>query len=412
MLKILIVDDEEAAIQALRRCLHPMRDQWKVTFAASAREALKLLGQLSFDVIVADIQMPFMDGTALLKQVRDQHPAMVRIGASAYPESANALEAAEVAHQFLAKPCGLDLLKRTISEACRLRGSLPGEELPNLVAGLAKLPSPSFLYRRIIQEIEKPESDIRAIGKIIESDMAMTAKILQLVNSAFFGLPRRVRNATDASILLGVDTIKALVLMTQVFSEADANSKGIPVAEIWQHSQQCAGFAKQIALHEGWDKETVDEAFLSALLHDVGKLILADNFPEVYDRLLVMAAQKGVPVWRLEEECWSASHANVGAYLLGLWGLPQALVQTVGCHHLPAAHPGPYETLAAVHVADALENERQASALSGPVQVNWGFMEAVGLDSRYAGWREVCLGGRPMGMPPERTDHGAHPFRR
>ncbi len=388
--RILFVDDQPEALQALQRTFRPMRNEWETEFSASARQALQKLDSQPFDVIVSDMRMPQMDGAELLKEVRRRYPGVVRIILSGCLNPDSALQSVATAHQYLAKPCDIGKLKETIRRTCRLQDLLGSQALLRLVAGLESLPSLPGLYHKIVRQLESPHADVRKIGETVETDLGMAAKVLQLVNSAYFGLPRQIQSVVDAVVLLGIETVKALVLSCQVFSQFDAKQmQGIPVHQVWSHSMASAGLARRIARQAKLPGRQLDQVFLAGLLHDVGKLILAANDPDGYREILRTAQREEVAVWKLEKEAWGASHAQVGGYLLGLWGLPEPLVEAVAFHHQPADARPDNRTVLAVHVADALNHQQQSSDLSGSVEFDMDYLQGQGQAGSLAAWAEL-----------------------
>ncbi|GIX49667.1 MAG: signal transduction protein [Candidatus Tectimicrobiota bacterium] len=391
--RVLFVDDEPNVLQALRRMLHTMRQEWEMAFASSGEEALRLLAEQPFDVIVSDMRMPGMDGVQLLTRVMEQYPGIVRIVLSGHSDRDMILRSVKPAHQYLAKPCDAERLKATVARACALRELLADQALQRLVSGVKTLPSLPTLYTEVIAAIQAPDSSLEEVGQIIEQDMAMSAKILQLVNSAFFGLRRHVASPTQAVCLLGLNTVQALVLSVQIFAHFDqAVLRRLALDTLWQHSLATSVCAKQIAADLASDRTTVDHAFMAGLLHDVGQLLLAANVPEAYGRALALAHEASLPLWEAEQAVFGATHAEVGAYLLGLWGLPDAIVEAVAYHHRPAAclHQA-FSPLAAVHVADALVREAEAGG-GEDTGLNPQYVAALGLAERLAEWRVQCQG--------------------
>jgi HD-like signal output (HDOD) protein len=198
----------------------------------------------------------------------------------------------------------------------------------------------------------------------------MSAKILQLVNSAFFGLPRHISDLTDAVFLLGVDTIKALVLAIRVFSQFDQNQlKRLKIEYIWPHSLAVGRLARMISLAAGTSKHTADQALLAGNMHDLGKIVLAVNQPEKYKIFVEMAETDSQDRLTLEKELFDASHPEIGAYLLGLWGLPDPIIEAVAHHHQPGVSATrTFTPLAAVHVANTLVSRRNEGEGNMPIE--------------------------------------------
>jgi HD-like signal output (HDOD) protein/CheY-like chemotaxis protein len=400
--RILFVDDDPNVLQGLQRMLRSLRQEWDMFFVHSGREALDLLAHQCVDVIVSDMRMPEMDGAQLLNEVRQRCPHMVRIILSGHSDREMLLRSVGPAHQFLAKPCDADMLKSTIARACALRDLLRDEMLKRLVAGMQTLPSLPTLYLEVLETAQAADGSLEKIGKIIERDISMTAKILQLVNSAFFGLGRHISTPVQAVSLLGLDTVKALILSSQVFSNFDpVKTPGLCLDTLWQHSMAVGVCAKAITKAENGAKRLIDDAFMAGLLHDVGKLVLAVNLPQLYSRALSLVQTEGVTEWDAERHVLGATHAEVGAYLLGLWGLPDSIVEALAFHHSPSACPDcTLSPLTAVHVADALVYEEQAVHGETPKGfVDQAYLAELGVEECLARWRQdyqstLIQGGR------------------
>jgi HD-like signal output (HDOD) protein len=386
--RILFVDDEPNVLQGLHRMLHPMRQAWDMAFAESAEAALALLAQAPFDVVVSDMRMPKMDGAQLLAEIRQRYPRVVRIILSGHSDQGMVLRSVGAAHQYLAKPCDAEMVKATVARACALQNLVADAALQQLVTGMEKLPSLPMLYLEVTKIIASPHGSLEQVGEVVARDIGMAAKLLQLVNSAFFGLRRQVSSPVEAVKLLGLDTVKALVLSVQVFAQFEP-SLLLPLSlhALWEHSLATGSCAKSIARLEKSDRQAIDEAYMVGLLHDVGQLILAANLPEQYAKALVLAQEHHIPDWEAERAIFGASHGEVGAYLLGLWGLPETVTEALAFHHCPSAHPQPiFSPLTVVHVANGLVQEETIADPS--ILIDLEYLTALGCRERLTGWRE------------------------
>lgn len=393
MKRVLFVDDEPNVLQGLRRMLWPLRSEWDMEFVDSGPKALEVMAQRPFDVVVTDMRMPDMDGAQLLGEVMRRYPQTVRIVLSGHSDKEMVMRLVGPAHQYLAKPTDPDTVKETVARACALRELLSSEQLKQLVAGIKSLPSIPALYTELVEELRSPDASIRNVGEIISKDVAMTAKILQLVNSAFFGLRQQVSSPAQAAGLLGLDTIQALVLSVKIFSEFDAGRVAhFSPERLWHHIMYTAASAKAIAKAEGLDRKMVDNAFTGGLLHDVGKLVLAANFPSQYGEAAAAASAKTRSMIELERETFGATHMEVGAFLLGIWGLPDPIVEVLAFHHQPRARPGrEVGPLTAVHVADVFSHEMGAGTELGmPPELDQSYLKELGVENHLEKWRELC----------------------
>ena len=400
MRRILFVDDEPKILDGLRRLLRPKRFEWDMSFVEGGEAALALLDESPFDVIVSDMRMPGMDGAALLERVRERHPQVVRIVLSGYTELEAAFRAAQVAHQFLLKPCDADMLRVAIERACSLQTILSSEALAGMVGALGQLPSAPRVYAALTRALADPDSSLKRIAGIVEQDVAISAKILQLVNSAFFGLARDVSSIDHAVSYLGVNILQSLVVSAEafrVFTGAD-RIEGFSVDEFEEHSQLTAGIAHRLGL----TKNLAEPAVVSSLLHDIGKLVLATRAPSRFREALRVAQEMQQPLHQAEVGLYGVSHAEIGAYLLGLWGLPTAVTEAVAHHHAPARVPRQdFDLVAAVYVADALAHEVHPSSVPSE-PINEALLQSLGVANRYPAWQQIA---RELGSTAFEVSH-------
>lgn len=390
MKKIIFVDDDQNIADGLRRMLRPMRHEWEMSFAMSGQEALATMALEPFDIVVSDMRMPGMDGGQFLTEVMNRHPQTVRFILSGYSEHEMVMRSVGAAHQYLSKPCEADELKATVERACALRDLLANDHLRLLVTQLQSLPSLPSLYLELTQELRAEEVSLKKISGIIAQDPAMTAKMLQMVNSAFFGLRRHVSNAEEAVKLLGVDMIVSLAFSLSVFSQFESgNLANFPLQQYWAHSLRVGKFARWLIKSE--NKKDADLALTAGLLHDVGKLVLASNMPNEYNELIKTATASNQELDILERETFGATHAEVGGYLLGLWGLPHSIVEAVVFHHHPGRCVGrDFEPLTAIHIANVLDSQSQTLAKDDDNTHGFDqqYLADLDLTARLPHWRE------------------------
>ena len=281
--RILFVDDEPLVLKGLQRTLRKRRAEWETAFASSGKEALEILDQQSMDVIVSDLKMPEMDGMRLLTEVKARHPRVVRIILSGHTEHEATLRSVKYAHQNLTKPCDAEILKQTLTKLFALRDILDDESVKKIVSQIESLPSLPSIYGEITEEMQSEDPSIKKISNIISKDLSMTAKILQVVNSVFFGLSRKINRPQEAVVLLGLETIKALVLSVKIFSEfSQKNFSWFNIDELFTHSMSVSTYTKTIAKTEKLEGDLISYSLMAGLLHDLGKLILLTNFPKPY----------------------------------------------------------------------------------------------------------------------------------
>jgi putative nucleotidyltransferase with HDIG domain len=393
MKRVLFVDDERAVLDGLRQMLEPQQGHWEMAFAEGGEEALTLMEGAPFDVIVSDVKMPGMDGAALLKKVCNEHPAAVRIVLSDQADLEEALRTVPVAHQFLVKPCDLPALRVAIERATSLHNVLRNKMLVIVVGSVKDLPVLPKTYIALQEKLRDPDAEIRDIVRLVEQDVGISAKILQLVNSAFFGLPREISTLRTAVAYLGIEIVHNLVLSAEVFRvfEKAPSFKGFSFEEMHVHSQLVAKIAGAIPA----SATTHNVAIVAGLLHDVGKLVLATRSPKHFMRALEGAEEDKKCLHLVEEGLMGVSHAEVGAYLLGIWGLPCSVLEAVAHHHQPTRVPQDVmDAVTIVHVANYLAHEHPVNPEPEgrfPNQVpDPEYLANLGIAEQLPAWHELA----------------------
>jgi HD-like signal output (HDOD) protein len=391
--RILFVDDEELVLKGLQRMLRSMRKEWDMQFVTSARTAVELVHREPFDAVITDMRMPGMDGVQLLAEIMKTHPNIVRIILSGQLDQGMILKTVRSAHQHLSKPCEPDLLKSTLAYAFGLRDLLANNTIKNLVSRIESLPSLPSLYLEIMEEVQSANTSFERVGEIISGDVGMTAKILQMVNSAFFGLRRRVSSPKDAVSYLGFETIKSLVLTAKIFSQFDQKKLyRFSLDGLWHHSMLTGTFAKLVAQMENQTKEIIDDAYMVGLLHDLGKLVLAQNLSDEYQEALTEAFNMNRCIWEVEYEQFGTSHAEMAAYLMGLWGLKYPIVEAIAFHHHPGKRGTQMGVLAAVHSANGLAYGVEEDETPDILRVDANYLADMDMMERFPVWQSACQG--------------------
>lgn len=389
---ILFVDDEPNILSGLKRTLRSLRDDKELHFVEGGPAALEFLAAQAVDVIVSDMRMPGMDGAKLLTIIQQEYPHIIRIMLTGQADEESILRTVGIVHQFIAKPSDPETLKQVLERACALQDILQNEHLQSLVASVGTLPSLPSLYARLQRKLKEPDSSLAEIGEIIAQDLAMSAKVLQLVNSPFFGFFKNIDSPSRAVNLLGLDTIKALVFCVGAFAElSPVADKLFSAQSLWRHSVAVAAYAKKIAQEESDSKELAEQAFIAGFMHDIGKLLLFSITREKYLEAAELAKAEQIPLCQAEYQMYHATHGDVGGYLLGLWGLPGATVETAAFHHRLEHYPDPsFCTALIVHVADIVDHMLHPHPDTTPPALNVAYLEQVGGTGRFDQWLEAC----------------------
>jgi len=392
-IRVIFVDDEPRVLEGLKRMLRPKRNEWDMTFVGSAQAALDALREQPREVVVTDMRMPGMSGAELLEVVQRDYPDTIRLILSGQAETDSVMKALGVSHQFLSKPCDAEILQGTISRAFALRDLAGNSAVKTLVARIDKLPTLPAIYQRLVECLKNPNAQMEDVAQIISHDPAMSARLLKVVNSAYFGLAKPVADVGRAGTLLGLDRIMALVLGQGIFSGAEIPKvPGFSLDTLWSHSIATATAAHRIAIEENLDKDKVSAAFLAGMLHDLGKLVLAMGMPEQYARVLAAAVE--APTRELEFEMLEmhASHSDVGAYLVGLWGLPNTIAEAIAYHEDPEqSKVDTFGLPAIIHVADRIAKFPDVADPRAPeLRLNVDYLAKNGRAGHWSKWRAIC----------------------
>ena len=337
MKNIIFVDDEKRILDGLRRMLRVKRNDWRMTFVDHASKAEEMIDQEDFDVIVSDMRMPEIDGATLLTRIKEKHPHVIRIILSGHTELEAAIRAVPVAHQFLSKPCNSESLIEIIERTCRLQNVINSDRIKDIIGKIDRLPTVPATYSTLTEKLADPDCSIKEIAEIIEKDPSISAKILQLVNSAFFGLSRQISNIQTAISQIGMNMLKNLVLSVEIFRSFEENTPTkFSIEEIQEISLSTAKIAKTITD----DKKLAEDAYIAGILHQIGELILAYHLTEEFNQVRqLMKTKPELSQNQAELEVIGITHAEIGAYLLGIWGIPYNVIEAVANYMIPNTVP-------------------------------------------------------------------------
>lgn len=397
---ILFVDDEANVLSGLRRSLHGYRDRWDMTFALGGHEAIEKMRHQSFDAVISDMKMPGCDGVEVLQAAKELTPEALRSVLSGQSDRGQTHRVLGTAHQFVSKPCDVNSLELIVSKAQQLKARLTEKNIKRIVSGISSLPSTSEQYDRVLQLLACPTPDIDEVAQVVASDIAMSAKVLQLVNSSFFGQPVRTVSSNEATKLLGADLIQYLIQTAKLFRPYEHQEHRLfSLRELTHHSLQVASSARKISLLETQDPIQADEAFMAGLFHDIGKIALADSQPDFYDSAVELANAQQTSLWQAEVHVFGTSHAEVGSYLLALWGLPHVIVDAVACYRQPTTCSSKvFSAATAVHIANTFHRRNaqpDAAAKQYPIECEMlrrsPHIQAIGLESHIPKWCQSLL---------------------
>ncbi len=364
-------------------------------FVTSGAAALALMAQKPVDVVVSDMKMPQMDGAQLLAEIRTRHPSTVRIILSGFAERESILRTIGPSHRYLAKPCSHDVLVSAIQQAMALHNYIGGESVKATVATLTHLPTLPATYSAILRELESEYASADTLADKVVEDVAISAQLMKLTNSAYFSLPVKATTVKQAVQALGFENVRAVVLLAGVFDQFRnlSPSLALAVEDLTRHSLELGVLAQALAKKEKLPDAVTDHAFCAGLLAHVGTLLLIANYATDLQTAMSDVEQKHLAVCAAEQAKFGASHAQLGAYLLGLWGFNDNIVEAVAYHHRPSdAGPAASRVLTMVHAAQYLMRASSTVKVRREAfsPIDTDHLEAVGLASHVPAWRDAC----------------------
>ena len=389
-MRVLFVDDEPLLLSFYAMMLEDRVADWETALAEGGRQALEILEHGRFDVIVSDMRMPGMDGVELMTEIRRRHPHMSRIVISGITDQEEIARCLETTHQFLSKPVRERELVATLACIRQLDVYLHDEKLKALVGNLDTLPSFPSVYLKIMRELNNDEPSVENIADVVAKDPGLTAKMLQVANSAAFGLAQKVSNPFEAVQYLGLAAVRSIALSAHVFSNFEHVSlKGFSVRKLWEDALLCSRITRVIMQMEGADENQTEDACAAAMLRNAGKLMLAQNLPRQCQQAMALAAERHIALQDAETEIFGATHSGAAAYLFGLWGLSAPMVEAVAFHLEPGkGGSGTFTPLTAVHVANVFVAGFSQDASPGkPSPLDLECLTTAGVLNRLEVWR-------------------------
>lgn len=350
MKKILIVDDEAQILKSLTRVFFDT--DYEIYTAESGIEALKILENAEVDLVISDMRMPLMDGYELLSKIKEKYPSIIRIILSGYAEEASIFKAIlhNAAKFYILKPWSNENLLEYIGQIFETEDLLKSRDILELINNIEKLPTIDTNYHKILRMIEKDEATGH-ISAEIEKDLVISTKLLQIANSAYYGV--RTGSVKKATVFLGLQNLKSLIYSTAIMNSYDqyALRDKITVRLLWEHSLTTNKLLHFI-YDSFLDKNIPEAAYSAGLLHNIGALILIQNYSGQYTKMITKARAEGLNLLELERDAYHVTHQEAGGYLISWWELPFPIVEAALFHHRPL-DPCVLnkEVVAAVHLA-------------------------------------------------------------
>lgn len=366
---------------------------WKIVSVDSYDTLMSVLDRTDADVLILPLGDNPVKALDVLSKVVEKHPGIVRVALSGYLTPLQTARASELAHHSLSFDCEASELVNYITNSIHVTELINKPAVRDYITSLQALPVLPEIHEKLNDSLNSDNSNTREIAKVLEQDPVMTAKIMQLVNSAYFGLSRDINRVHEAVTILGVRMIRDLVLTSHLFDSYPQTDdwKSFSFKQIHQRSMAVARAAQHIARSVKADRHVQAQAFLAGLLHDFGILVLASHDSSEYHNVISKASLMEQPVYAIEKLVLGVTHAEAGAYLLALWKLPPKVVEAVLFHHFPKASPSEgFSPLTAVHVADALLPP--ATSVVGcdmSSQLSMTYIQKIGMEKELDRWQLI-----------------------
>ena len=386
--RILLIDDEISGLDQLKSSLATEENEWIIERSNNPQQALQSILKTPPTVVICDYDMPQINGADLLRQVEAKHPFIHRFIIANRAEMEVLEDGIGSVFHFLPKPCPGNRLIQEIQRCLAIEEWLGKEQIKSVVGTLGELPSLPNLYLKIVDALDSDDISVELIGKQIAKDLTISAKILKIVNSSYFGFDETISDINQAVSVLGIDTVKNLVLAIQVFGENREGEIGKATDRLWGHSMAVA----QGMQFETGSAKLAEGAYTAGLFHDIGKLIMLRAAPEDFKVAQEKAQGDSVNAWETETEHMGCNHAEAGAYLLARWGLPIEVVETAALHHQPANSSGAsFSALASVVASNSIAEDKVSDLLPrGGNEI--AFIESLGKAERWPKWNQFLNG--------------------
>lgn len=380
MVRVLCVHPDPESQERLRRLLLEHRRSWIVSPAASLDEARVLLLGETPEVVLA-VAPPTMDGVALLTEVRDRSPQVVRVLLTEGRVNDSTLRALKIAHRVLPESSEPSLLIEAIARTLTMSQLVTQPEMRKLLGRVGHLPVAPRVYSELSVRLEDPLTSVEQLAGIVSEDAGLAVQVLRLANSAYFGRGQNVTSLSGAAARLGTRLLRSLTLAAEVFERFHLTDSPLSLDAQQQHASLVARIASSLEPRAPWK----DDAFTAGLLHDVGKLMLATRAPALYGPVLELARAERRPVHEVERAAFGVDHGALGACLLGTWGLPASILEAVHRHHLEVLHgPIALDVVQAVALADRLAHH----AMQDPDQPEPSVTQVA--DPRWDWWCDLA----------------------
>lgn len=382
---------KDTEVHELQPALAEVSGTWEFVFAPDGPAVRACLVAEPIAALVVDVRMENRSGPKLLHEAAASHPHTLRFALGDVDDRELVVNSIGAPYQFVSRPWKANELTAVIERALAIDAWLNSDKLRAFVPKLGRLPSLPSTYFEVLKRAESPNVSVESVAEVIARDPALTARLLQTVNSAASGVAEKITSPVDAVSVLGLDIVKSLVLCLQVFDPAQAAVHGsISLDSIWRQSFKAAQTARRIAAQQSADTRVASDAYAAGLLHRIGQIVLVTNLGDEYGKVVATAREQEESIDQAELATFGVTSNQVGAYLLGLWGMPLSVVEAVALYLDPASSAShEFSLLTAVHVAHVLacEEGTKKDGILLP-ELDRGYLDELDLPTKPDAWRK------------------------
>ena len=387
---ILLLDAGQGGLSAQLPALRALGGGLDYLQVSDPQVALELLSQRSIGVLIADFGGSTDDCVSFFQSATDLRPATIRVAVAAAFGDLTAGFVAHGPHHCVSSRCSADQLHAVLQRCSAIWARIqqrPG--LASMLTSLDLIPTPPAVYFDIRDALEQETMTLAGMVDLVQRDAALAAKVLKVANSGFFGAPRSISDLAAAIRLVGMELLLALALTSHLLQCLPL--PGVQLDKLWMHGLAVSTLARFIARDEGADSAEIEVAGMAGLLHDIGGLLLLANFSADYQRMLRQSAGDELELLELEQARFGVRHPELGALLLDLWNLPDAVVRAVEMHHVavPRAQQPNGVAAYAVFMAETLLQDLQHGAEGSGEDSAAADLPFVDQE-KIASWRERC----------------------
>jgi HD-like signal output (HDOD) protein len=389
---IYLVDDQAPIVETAVLILRTIDPQWEITGFTDPFAALAAVRVKAPDLVLSDQAMPGMQGSQLLEAVRTISPTTIRVIMSGYV-ALNKLSLITSAHQYIAKPFNTTKLRELIRRSFAAQERISEKGLQAVATSLRSIPSLPQVYHSLLAQLENHRNAVSEIAQMVDQDAGLSIKVIQLANSPLFGQDRLITTPTEAVMCLGTDILAAVVLSQSLFRHYQSVAHAeMDLRKIWHHCWETAYFAQHICRAKGLESKTAEEALLAGLLHEIGRFVLIDNFPDRYQRACDEARQTKTPLPPCLLKVFKTTPFQITAYLLELWGLPEDVIAAISAQDDPAAaQPPGFSLVSALYIADHIACRKSPPDSFPAADWDAAYFQSIGCAEDIAAWEKLSL---------------------